>query len=720
MNLFDLMAKITLDTSDYEKGLDESEEKAESFGTKLGTGLKTAGKIGAAAIGAVTVGAVAAGTAIVKNTNQLADYGDEIDKMSQKLGMSYSAYQEWDYVLGQAGAEITSMSTGLKTLTNKLDDAIQGTSDNIKQQEKLANAVDDARSNLEELYDAQEELNKQVKSGKIRKNSDEYKELEKNVKNAEKALKKAEDAQSKFSEKLENSKGAIETFERLGLSMDDLSKMSREDVFAAVITGFQGMEDSAERAALANDLFGKSGQELTPLFNSSIEDTNALRQAAHDLGFVLSDDTVKAAADYNDAMDTMKRTMGGVKNNIVGQFLPGITTVMDGLTQVFSGDSGSGIGQINEGISGVVSTITSSLPSVLSAGSQIIIGLASAITANLPQVAAAAVQIIPQIVLSISSMLPELLTSGVQIILEILSGLASAVPMVWEQAPVIITNLVNAIVSLAPMLITSGIGLIIDLINGLVAALPQLIAMAPDIIMTLVDAFIENAPLLLEAGMELLNTVVTGLVSLGPTLWDAGKRLVMGLLDRLSNITASFGVIGRNIITSIKDAVSQTFSTLSSVVSSKFNSIKTTISNAFSGAYNKVKEIVDKLKTIFNFSWSLPSIKLPHFSIGKGQTVLGVELPKITVSWYKKAYENPYMFNSPTVVGAMGFGDGNGGEMVYGHESLMRDIRDAVAAEMPKVFKLYLDGDKLVGGTSDRMDNNLGQKQVYQLRWEGA
>ena len=635
MNLFDLMAKITLDTSDYEKGLDESEEKAESFGSKLGTGHKTAGKIGAAAIGAVTVGAVAAGTAIVKNTNQLAAYGDHIDKTSQKMGISAQAYQEWDAVLQHSGTSIDGMQRGLMTLTNK---AVSGS----------------------------------------------------------------------------------DAFEALGMSQEAVASMSKEDLFSATITALQGMEEGSERATLAQELLGSAAKELGPLLNTSAEETEAMKQRVHELGGVMSDDAVKSAAAYMDSMQDMKTAVSGAKNTLVGKFLPGITTVMDGLTMVFSGDSGSGIGQINEGISGVVSTITSSLPSVLSAGSQIIIGLASAIVGNLPQVAAAAVQIIPQVVLSISSMLPELLTSGVQIILEIMSGLVSAVPMLVEQAPVIITNLVNAIVSLAPMLITSGIGLIIDLIKGLVAALPQLIAMAPDIIMTLVDAFIENAPLLLEAGMELLTTVVTGLVSLGPTLWDAGKRLVMGLLDRLSNITASFGAIGRNIIDQIKNAISSTFASLSSAVSSKFNSLKETISNAFSGAYNKVKEIVNKLKTIFNFSWSLPSIKLPHFSIGKGQTVLGVELPKITVSWYKKAYENPYMFNSPTVVGAMGFGDGNGGEMVYGHESLMRDIRDAVAAEMPKVFKLYLDGDKLVGGTSDRMDNDLGQKQVYQLRWEGA
>lgn len=635
MNLFDLMATITLDTSNYDEGLDQSEEKAESFGNKVGKGLATAGKIGAAAVGAVAAGAVVLGTAVVKGTSQLAEYGDHIDKQSQKMGISAQAYQEWDAILQHSGTSIDGMQRGLMTLEKR---AVSGS----------------------------------------------------------------------------------EAFDALGLSQEAVASMSREDLFAATITALQGMEEGSERATLAQELLGTAAKELGPLLNTSAEDTEAMRQKVHELGGVMSNDAVKAAAAYQDSLQDMKTSVNGAKNTLVGQFLPGVTSVMDGLTTMFSGDSTSGIGQINAGISGIVGNISQALPGIISAGSQIVLGLASAIVENLPQLASAAVEIIPQLITGIATMLPMLISTGASVILEIISGLASAIPELMAQAPTIIGSLVTALIENLPTIISAGLDIIIALVDGLVAALPTLIEMAPEIILSLVNAIIENAPMLLASGMELINHIVTGFATLGPTLLSAGKNLVMGLLNTLSNLAAQFSVIGRNVINSIKSGISSTFSSLSSVVSTKFNSIKSKITSIMTSASTGVKNAIDKIKGFFNFSWSLPKIKLPHFSITGSFSLNPPSVPSFGIKWYKKAYENPYLFGSPTVVGALGFGDGNGGEMVYGHENLMRDIREAVAQTMPKTIKLYLDGDKLVGGTSDRMDGSLGQKQVYQLRWEGA
>ena len=125
-NIFQLFGQIFIDNAEANKSIDTTTQKAEKSGSKVGAAFSTIAK-GAAAVGtAVVAGATALGTAAYKMASDTATAADEVDKMSQKLGLSREAYQEWDYVLSQAGVEITSMSTGLKTLTNKLDDAKNG------------------------------------------------------------------------------------------------------------------------------------------------------------------------------------------------------------------------------------------------------------------------------------------------------------------------------------------------------------------------------------------------------------------------------------------------------------------------------------------------------------------------------------------------------------------------------------------------------------------
>jgi hypothetical protein len=91
-----------------------------------------------------------------------------------------------------------------------------------------------------------------------------------------------------------------------------------------------------------------------------------------------------------------------------------------------------------------------------------------------------------------------------------------------------------------------------------------------------------------------------------------------------------------------------------------------------------VRSAISYVKGLFNFSWSLPNIKLPHFRINGGKWPYGLGgkgvFPSVSIDWYKKAYDTPVLFNTPTVLptmaGLKGFGDGNGAELVIGVDKL--------------------------------------------------
>ena len=85
-------------------------------------------------------------------------------------------------------------------------------------------------------------------------------------------------------------------FEKLGLSMEDVSKMSPEELFTNVVSGLQGMEEGSERTAVATQLLGKGATEMGALLNTSAEDTQAMIDNVHELGGVMGEDAVKASA----------------------------------------------------------------------------------------------------------------------------------------------------------------------------------------------------------------------------------------------------------------------------------------------------------------------------------------------------------------------------------------------------------------------------------------
>lgn len=130
------------------------------------------------------------------------------------------------------------------------------------------------------------------------------------------------------------------------------------------------------------------------------------------------------------------------------------------------------------------------------------------------------------------------------------------------------------------------------------------------------------------------------------------------------------------------DTIKQKASELSNKISSVFSAIGNKISSVMTSAQNTVSGAINRIKGLFNFSWSLPHLRLPHISVSWSDYGWGLKVPHLNVNWYKKAYNNPMMFTSPTVIptasGLKGFGDGSGGEIVIGQSTLMNMMTAAV------------------------------------------
>lgn len=107
-----------------------------------------------AAMAAIGTAAVAAGKKLYDMANDAAAAGDEIDKASQRIGLSRKGYQEWDYVLSQNGASISTLENGMKKLNNTVDDAINGSTSATDKFRRLGISMEDLQGkSREEVFE---------------------------------------------------------------------------------------------------------------------------------------------------------------------------------------------------------------------------------------------------------------------------------------------------------------------------------------------------------------------------------------------------------------------------------------------------------------------------------------------------------------------------------------------------------------------------------------
>lgn len=146
MDIFKLVGSVFVDTEEANKSLAKTDEKANSVGNTLLKGVTSAGKF-ALGIGAA---AGAGATALMGVATKSAEAADEIDKMSQKMGISKQGYQEWSYVMGQNGMDINTLNAGMKTLVNQMESASNGSAAASSYFEQLGISIYDANGNLKD------------------------------------------------------------------------------------------------------------------------------------------------------------------------------------------------------------------------------------------------------------------------------------------------------------------------------------------------------------------------------------------------------------------------------------------------------------------------------------------------------------------------------------------------------------------------------------------
>ena len=241
------------------------------------------------------------------------------------------------------------------------------------------------------------------------------------------------------------------------------------------------------------------------------------------------------------------------------------------------------------------------------------------------------------------------------------------------------------------------------------AVMPAIQA-AVDAVIPVIQGLIDGWNSLDEDTQAFILTAVAVVAALGPVITVVGNIIsiigtamtvlggVVGFLG--GPLTVAIGAVIAIGVLLYKnwDTIKQKAGELWSAVSEKFESIRSTISEKINSAKQTVSEAIEKIKGFFNFSWSLPHLALPHFSITGKFSLNPPSIPTIGVEWYAKAMDQGMILNNPTIFGAMNgklLGAGEAGaEVVVGAGSLYDMIKSASkTVNAPITLNVTVNGD---------------------------
>lgn len=436
------------------------------------------------------------------------------------------------------------------------------------------------------------------------------------------------------------------SFERLGVSVTnaDGSLRSANDVFNDSLVALSRISNETERDQIAMELFGKGADSLAGIIDDGGAALREYGDEAERLGLIMSQDTLDALNEVNDTIDRSKAIIGGSLAQFgatAAQVLaPAIEQIASGI-DVVTGKLRNLSPEQTETIMGVLGVVAAIAP-LLTIGGKLITGIGRFLTFA-PKVAAVLGGINP-VALAVVAGIAAVVAIGVtlyknwdkitkwwqdNVIAKFKKG-GEELRQDWESIKTTASNL------------WSG----------------------------------------MKAGWEKVKTGISSVL-------DSTKTAVKTRLDSIKNAFVENGGGVKGAVaaawTGIKQYYTDGFNGLNALTGGKLGELAAKFASIFSNILSTVSSAVDRIKSAFNFSWSLPHIKLPHFRVQGGKSPYGLGgqgyLPSIRVDWYKKAYENAVMFTSPTVLqtagGYKGFGDGHGAEIVLGLEKLRQLVGTA-------------------------------------------
>lgn len=312
---------------------------------------------------------------------------------------------------------------------------------------------------------------------------------------------------------------------------------------------------------------------------------------------------------------------------------------------------------------------------------------------------------------AIQTGLPIIGTQAGNLVKSLTDGINTKVPELADALPGAVDSAIQAISQNLPGIIAKGGELIKNLGAAIVSNAPMLASSAASAIESLVGFIGDNLPAIAAKGGELLGNLAEGFIKNLPKIASAVGKLASFLVSNIGKLVSTMIKSGLALIGGVASGIT---SGIRSKIASAMSSLKSAIEKPINEAKEKVRSILDKIKSFFPLSVGkiFTNLKIPHINVSGGSAPFGIgglgTKPSISVTWNKKAEEAPYMFRGATIFGA---GESND-EILYGRAALKRDITEAVGSGRSVINNFYT----TVNGADD--PEEWGSRFARQIQME--
>ena len=477
MDVFDLFAKITLDSSEYEKGLKNAKSSASGL-----TGLF--GKVGSAA-STVGKGIFNVATNVAKVSVAATTAG--ATAISALTGLAINSYADYEQLVG-----------GVETLYKTSADKVQ---------QYAADAYKTAGLSANEYMNTATTFAAALVSS-LGGDTEQAAEL------ANTAIGDMSDNANKMGTDMESIQNAYNGFSKQNYTMLDNLKL-----------GYGGTKQEMQRLLDdANKLNAAQGNYTKYSIDSYADVVSAIHDVQNAMG-ITGTTSKEASTTIQGSVNATKSAWSNLVTGIAddnANFEQLISNFVDSATTAASNI----IPRIEAALNGAAKLIESLVPPIMAE-------LPGLIETVLPQLAQSAVNIVQTLVTGISANAAQLIDSAIQIITVLGNGIYQMLPTVAQSALQIVLTLVSKLNENLPQMLDTAGQMLIAFVEGVSEHLPDIMLAAASIVETLLTYFVEHLPDIVEGAMQMGDAVIDGIIDGISAAWDSLVSWFNGLWDSL-------------------------------------------------------------------------------------------------------------------------------------------------------------------------------------------